>query len=37
MRTGLDRIVSLVKLTAADEVDEDVRAWLTTAYDLNTD
>ena len=37
VRTGLDRVVSLVKLTAAGEVDDEVRAWLTTAYDLNTD
>ena len=37
MRTGVDRAVSLVKLTAAGEVDDQVRAWLTTAYDLNTD
>ena len=37
IQTGLDRIVSLVKLTAAGEVDDQVKAWLTMAYDLNTD
>jgi hypothetical protein len=36
-RIGVGRSVNLVKLTAACEVDDQVKAWLTTAYDLNTD
>jgi len=34
---GEGRAVNLVKLTAAGEVDDQVRTWLTLAYDLNTD
>ena len=37
MRTSADRVVSLVKLTGASEIDDQVKAWLTMAYDLNTD
>jgi hypothetical protein len=37
MRTSADRVVSLIKLTKAGEVDDQVRTWLTMAYDLNTD
>ena len=37
MQTSADRMVSLVKLTPAGEVDDQVKVWLTMAYDLNTD
>lgn len=35
--TASDRHVHLIKLTSPDEVDDQVRAWLTEAYDFNTD
>jgi hypothetical protein len=35
--TGADRYVHLVKLTSPDDVDDQVRAWLTESYDANTE
>ena len=35
--TGVDRFVHLVKLTSPDDVDDQLRAWLTESYDANTD
>jgi hypothetical protein len=32
-----DRIVHLINLTSADQVDDQLREWLTEAYDFNTD
>jgi Domain of unknown function (DUF5655) len=32
-----DRIVHMIKLTSADQVDDQLREWLTEAYDFNTD
>jgi hypothetical protein len=34
IRTSDDRIVHVVKLAATDDVDDEVKAWLTEAYDL---
>ena len=35
--TGADRYVHLVKLTSPEDVDGQLRAWLTESYDANTD
>jgi len=35
--TGLDRIVHLIKLTSADQVDDQLGQWLEESYDFNTD
>jgi hypothetical protein len=32
-----DRIVHMIKLTGVDQVDDQLRAWLSEAYDFNTD
>jgi Domain of unknown function (DUF5655) len=32
-----DRIAHMVNLTGADQVDDQLREWLTEAYDFNTD
>ena len=32
-----DRIVHMIKLTDADQVDDQLRGWLSEAYDFNTD
>jgi hypothetical protein len=32
-----DRIVHMIKLTNADQVDDQLREWLSEAYDFNTD
>ena len=32
-----DRIVHVIKLTNADQVDDQLREWLSEAYDFNTD
>jgi hypothetical protein len=32
-----DRIVHMIKITSADQVDDQLREWLTEAYDFNTD
>jgi uncharacterized protein DUF5655 len=37
VRTGADRIVHIIKLTSAEEVDDELLSWLTESYDLNTD
>jgi hypothetical protein len=37
LSTAADRIVHLINLTSADQVDEQLREWLTEAYDFNTD
>ena len=34
--TGVDRFVHLVKLTTPDDVDDQLRTWLTESYDANT-
>jgi Domain of unknown function (DUF5655) len=35
--TAADRVVAMIKLTGADQVDDQLREWLTEAYDFNTD
>ena len=35
--TAADRVVAMIKLTSADQVDDQLREWLTEAYDFNTD
>jgi Domain of unknown function (DUF5655) len=35
--TAADRIVHMINLTDADQVDDQLREWLTVAYDFNTD
>jgi Domain of unknown function (DUF5655) len=35
--TAADRVVHLINLTTADQVDDQLREWLTEAYDFNTD
>ena len=35
--TAADRVVTMIKLTSADQVDDQLREWLTEAYDFNTD
>jgi hypothetical protein len=37
IRTGSDRYVHLIKITRADEVDDQLLGWLTESYDMNTD
>jgi hypothetical protein len=37
IRTGTDRMVHLIKLTSATDVDAELLRWLTESYDLNTD
>jgi hypothetical protein len=37
IRTGVDRMVHLIKLTNAADVDAELQSWLTESYDLNTD
>ena len=37
LSTAADRIVHLINLTSADQVDEQLREWLTEAYGFNTD
>jgi hypothetical protein len=37
IRTGADRIVHLIKLTSAADIDAELRRWLTESYDMNTD
>jgi hypothetical protein len=32
-----DRLVSMINLTGVDQVDDQLREWLTEAYDFNTD
>ena len=32
-----DRVVHLIKLSSADQVDDQLREWLSEAYDFNTD
>jgi hypothetical protein len=32
-----DRIIHLIKLTSAAQVDDQLREWLTEAFDFNTD
>jgi Domain of unknown function (DUF5655) len=32
-----DRIVHMIKLTGVDQVDDQLREWLSEAYDFNTD
>jgi hypothetical protein len=32
-----DRVIHLINLTSADQVDDQLREWLTEAYDFNTD
>ena len=32
-----DRIVHMIKLTSSAQVDDQLREWLTEAYDFNTD
>lgn len=32
-----DRIVHMIKLTSSVQVDDQLREWLTEAYDFNTD
>jgi hypothetical protein len=32
-----DRIVHMINLTGSDQVDDQLREWLTEAYDFNTD
>ena len=36
-RTGAGRYVHLIKITRADEVDDQLLGWLTQSYDMNTD
>ncbi len=35
--TGADRFAHLIKLTSVDQVDDQLRQWLSEAYDFNTD
>jgi len=35
--TAADRVVAMIKLTSTDQVDDQLREWLTEAYDFNTD
>jgi hypothetical protein len=35
--TASDRIVHMINLTSADQVDDQLREWLSEAYDFNTD
>ena len=35
--TAADRVVAMIKLISADQVDDQLREWLTEAYDFNTD
>jgi len=37
IRISADRIVHVIKLTTLDNVDDQLRAWLTEAYDAATD
>jgi hypothetical protein len=37
LRTGADRIVHLIKLTSAADIDAELLSWLTESYNLNTD
>jgi len=32
-----DRIVHMINLTSSDQIDDQLREWLTEAYDFNTD
>jgi Domain of unknown function (DUF5655) len=32
-----DRLVSMINLISVDQVDDQLREWLTEAYDFNTD
>jgi hypothetical protein len=34
---AVDRIVHMINLTRVDQVDDQLREWLTAAYDFNTD
>jgi hypothetical protein len=35
--TAADRVVHMIKLTDVDQVDDQLREWLSEAYDFNTD
>jgi len=35
--TAADRVVHMINLTSADQVDDQLREWLSEAYDFNTD
>ena len=35
--TAADRVVHMIKLTDVDQVDDQLREWMTEAYDFNTD
>jgi hypothetical protein len=37
MRTGAHRIVHVINLTSAEEVDDQLGQWLEESYDFNTD
>jgi hypothetical protein len=37
MPAGADRVVHMIKLVDVDQVDDQLREWLTEAYDFNTD
>jgi hypothetical protein len=37
IRTGTERYVHLIKITRADEVNDQLLGWLTESYDMNTD
>jgi len=37
VRTATGRYVHLIKITRADEVDDQLLGWLTESYDMNTD
>ena len=34
---GADRVVHMINLISVDQVDDQLREWLTEAYDFNTD